>query len=301
MRNYLAYLLNKPDICGKPSRLMIEPANFCNLHCQTCPVGTGAIKKNPGIMELENFKKIIDENADYLCHITLWNWGEPFLNPKLPEIIAYARMKKIYVVTSTNGHFLDEKTALSIAQSDLNELIIALDGLTRETLSKYRNGADMQKVVQGIKNVIRYKKELKSKYPLVKLQFIVMKHNEHELRDLKKFASDLGADRITIKTFGAHLDPSSLKEFSPSAVYSRYKRIKPLEKCKKLYFGININSDGNIVPCCYDPHESCLAGNAFKEGTEKIWRNEKLNGLRQLPNEAICRNCGYNKSIYLNN
>jgi radical SAM protein with 4Fe4S-binding SPASM domain len=304
LKNYLAYFLKLPKVYGWPSRLMIEPANFCNLRCPTCPVGNGAIKKEKGIMSLENFKKIIDQTDDYLYHLTLWNWGEPFLNKDLAQMIKYAKRKNIYVITSTNGHFLDEVACSDIIDSGLDELIIALDGLSQETLSQYRVGSNFEKIVQGIKILTRLKKARKAKCPKIQLQFIVMKHNQHEVAKLKEFALNLGVDKAVIKTFGSHLDLGRLKEFEPDKKeLSRYaKSTKERNLCQRIYLGMNINYDGNVVPCCYDPLESKILGNILESGARQVWQGDKFNNFRRaiLKNKQaieICRNCDYNENI----
>lgn len=283
---------------------MVEPANFCNLKCPTCPVGTGAIKKAKGVMKLEDFKKIIDQTGDYLYHLTLWNWGEPFLNKDLDQMIKYARRKNIYVATSTNGHFLDEASCTGIIDSGLNELIIALDGLSQETLSQYRLGADFKKITQGIKTLAGLKKIKRAEYPKIQLQFIAMKHNQEEVVNLKEFARGLGVDKAVVKTFGSHLDINRLKDFEPNKKeLSRYGQpVKKRGRCFKIYLGMNINYDGAAVPCCYDPFESIILGNVLESGVKKVWQGEKFANLRRaiLKNKQaleICRNCDYDKNI----
>jgi radical SAM protein with 4Fe4S-binding SPASM domain len=303
LKNYLAFYLKSPKVFGLPSRLMIEPANFCNLRCPTCPVGAGEIVKTKGAMSLENFKKIIDETGDYLYHLTLWNWGEPFLNKDLAEMIKYARRKNIYVITSTNGHFFDERTCEAIIDSGLNELIIALDGLSQETLSQYRVGADFKKIEEGIKTLVRLKREKKSALPKLQLQFIAMKHNQHEAGKVKEFAINLGFNKAVIKTFGSHLDINRLKEFEPEGKLSRYsKPVKEQNNCQRIYLGMNINYDGTVVPCCYDPKESKVLGNVLENGVRQVWQGDKFTNFRRaiLTDKkaiGICRNCDYNKDI----
>jgi radical SAM protein with 4Fe4S-binding SPASM domain len=303
LRNYWPYFFRSSKVYGLPSRLMIEPANFCNLKCPTCPVGAGAIKKAKGVMSLENFQKIIDEAGDYLYHLTLWNWGEPFLNENLAEMIKFAKRKNIYVVTSTNGHFLTENICAALVDSGLDELIIALDGLSQQTLNQYRIGADFEKIVQGIKTLVNIKKARHSSRPKLQLQFIAMKHNQFEISKLKDFAVKLGFNKVVIKTFGSQLDLSRLKEFEPDKSFSRYeKTLKAKNSCRRIYLGLNINYDGAVVPCCYDPHESNNLGNIFSSGVKAVWQSKEFSDfrLRVLKNKnsvAICKNCDYNKDI----
>lgn len=307
LKNYWAYFIGSPRVGGLPSRLMIEPANFCNLKCPTCPVGNGAIKKAKGAMSLENFQKIIDEAGDYLYHLTLWNWGEPFLNRELARMIKCARQKNIYAVTSTNGHFLDEKSCADLIDCGLNELIIALDGLSQETLSQYRVGADFKKIVQGIKNLVELKKAKASRYPIIQLQFIAMKHNQPEIGKLEEFGRSLGVDKAVLKTFGSQLDMGRLKEFEPTEKqFSRYARqAKRKKSCRNIYLGMNINYDGTAVPCCYDPLESQALGNVFASSVKEVWQGKKFENFRQAVIKSknavsICANCDYNAKIRKN-
>lgn len=301
----LSYYLKLPKVWGKPIRLMIEPANICNLRCPTCPVGNGSIKKNKHLMTFNEFKKIVDEVGPYLYHITLWNWGEPFLNMDLSKMIKYAHSKGIFVVTSTNGHFFNDKVAADLIDSGLDELIIAVDGLSQETLSQYRIGANLASVIAGIKKITKMKKDLKKNKPIIELQFIVMKHNEHELIKLNDFGRELAVDKVIAKSFGSHLDITKLKEFEPeNKNHSRYKKnINKKNICQNVWLGININSDGNVVPCCYDPFETNLIGNVWQDGgINLIWNSDKMINFRQkiIKNKnsiKICQNCDFNNDI----
>ena len=298
----LSYFLKNTKSFGYPAKLMIEPANTCNLNCAACPVGNGEIKKTKGKLTFGDFKKIINEAGPYLYQLTLWNWGEPFLNPEIDRMVKYAVRQGIFVITSTNGHFLEGDWPKKIVLSGLDEIIIALDGLSQETLEKYRRGADFEKVVSGIKRLVEEKRKKASLKPVIQLQFIVMKHNQSELGKLKSFGKEIGVNKIVVKSFGANLDINRFKDFEPDKKYSRYKnRMSVKSFCRQLWFSLNINYDGTAVPCCYDPHEKHILGNVFQEGVKKVWQGEKmLEFRRKLINREkidICRQCAYNSKI----
>lgn len=126
---YFSMFLKTRRVWGKPLSLMIEPTNACNLQCPTCPTGNRTDKRPKGFLRLEEFKKILDELGDYLFKITLWNYGEPFINRQLVEMIELAKKKDIFIVTSTSGHFFSRKRDVErLIRSGLDELIICLDG-----------------------------------------------------------------------------------------------------------------------------------------------------------------------------
>lgn len=310
LRKKLNYFLNyffwSLGICRNqityPVFLAIEPVNFCNLGCSSCPTRTS--RKEKGRMSLENYKKIIEEVGDYLSSINLWNWGEPFLNKDVCEMIGLARAKQIEVCVNTNGTFLnDEKLAKKIIKSGLDRLVISLDGLTPETLSIYRTGANFKELIDGIKEVIKAKKESGQGKPLIEIQFIIMKHNERELPLLADFVEGLGADCLTVKTYNYFLNKEELKKFEPNQKkYSRYGRQLPVKNgCRQAWLGLNINYDGNVVPCCFDPEERYILGNVFGGGVQETWRGQPLADFRKklLYNKkeiTICRECQYNKN-----
>jgi len=55
----------------------------------------------------------------------------------------------------------------------------------------------LEKVLEGTKNIIKWKKELKSSTPHIVFQFLVVKPNEHQIEEVQQLAKDLGVDEIT--------------------------------------------------------------------------------------------------------
>lgn len=313
LKNYFYYLTKntKPD--SYPSILMVEPTNLCNLNCPLCPTGNRSLKRERGFMPLDGFKKIMDELGDYLLNLTLWNYGEPMLHKDIYEMIEYAKTKKIFIRLSTNGHFFDNKDNVKrLVLSGLDDLIIALDGASQETLSKYRIGANFEKIINGIRGVIEEKKKLGTRLPFIEIQFVIMKHNEHEVEKMKKIAQEIGADKLTLKTVTLEMETekskeelAKMKQFLPEEEkYSRYaknenelKRKKPVKnQCIRLWLSSVINWNGDVVPCCYDADGIFTFGNAFGKSFKEIWTGNNYIKFRKtvLENKKsikMCANC----------
>ena len=150
---------------GFPYMLQIEPTNFCNLSCTVCPAAANKrdLNRDRRHLRLDEFKKIVDAMEDYLLLLVMWDWGEPFLNPELPEMIRYASEKGIKTVTSTNAHFLNETHYLErILTSGLTTLIIAIDSLKQDSYEFYRRGGNLAQALAGLNNVLALKKKLHS-------------------------------------------------------------------------------------------------------------------------------------------
>ena len=301
---------------GWPTHLQIEPTNRCNLRCSLCPTTIG-MDRPLGHMGYQTFKKIIDEIGEYVFLILLWDWGEPFLNPNIYDMIFYAKKKGIKIVSSTNGHlFGNIDQAEKLITSGIDTIIFALDGISQETYEPYRQGGNLQTVLHGIRTVVERKKVLNSKTPLVNLRFIVMRHNEHEIPRLKDLARSLGVDALTLKTLNpCNLDPYSennpemrkQNELLPGDyVYRRFKydatglEVIRLRRnpCKQLWNNPVIHWSGAVCPCTYDPKEKSVLGDLNKNTFMEIWFGEAYRRLRRQfrqdwENILLCRECSY--------
>src|SRR6187551_3690684 len=160
-------LSGKPFMKGLPISIAFEPTTSCNLRCPECPSGLRSFNRPTGMLGVDLFRDVIDQLAPSLNYLTFYFQGEPFLHPQFLEMVKYASDKGIYTATSTNAHFLKDEDAKAAVLSSLDRLIISIDGTTQDTYQSYRVGGSLDKVIEGTKNIIRWKKELKSRTPHV--------------------------------------------------------------------------------------------------------------------------------------
>lgn len=302
---------------GMSTHLQVEPTTFCNLKCALCPL-SGSMDRPVGNMDIGLFRKLIDEAGDYLFLVLLWDWGEPFLNPDIYEMIACARQKGVKVMSSTNGHlFARTEHADRVVRSGIDCLIFAIDGIIQETYELYRQGGNLETALQGIRNVVAVKRALNSKTPVVNLRFIVMKHNEHEIPKLKELAKDIGVDALTLKTLNPCSDNiygekgvttiESGSNFLPAKSSYRRFRYGPDGKtlvrvknnpCKNLWNNPTVHWNGLVCPCTYDYNEKFVFGDLKTNTFRKIWSGAPYRNIRRRfrldwEKVNICRNCSY--------
>jgi radical SAM protein with 4Fe4S-binding SPASM domain len=300
----LSLILKRPVMPGLPWAISIEPTTSCNLSCPECPSGLKKFTRPTGNMSLELFKMTIDQLSPHLLYLTLYFQGEPFLNRYFIEMVKYAKEKKIYVATSTNGHFLDDNSAKRIIESGLDRLIISMDGMDQLTYEKYRKGGNLAIVQQGISNLIRLKKELSVNHPFIELQFLILGTNEHQIKEVKEYARSLKVDKLTFKS--AQLYSQVNNPFLTSInAYSRYEitpsgkleiRSKLPDRCYRMWHSPVITWDGKILPCCFDKDASRVLGDLTKSSFVTIWKSKKYKDYRKRVFSErnkidICRNC----------
>ena len=145
---------------GWPSHLRDRTGGALQPEMLLCPVTTG-MKRPQGLMAFETFTKILDEVGDHIFTLLFWGWGEPFLNPRAFDMIAYTRAKGVKVISSTNGHlFARQEYADRLVRSGLDSIIFAIDGVTQASYERFRHGGHLETVLQGIRNVADRKKAL---------------------------------------------------------------------------------------------------------------------------------------------
>ncbi len=302
---YISKWTNKPIQWGVPISITFEPTTSCNLRCPECPSGKREFTRPTGMLENDFFKSTLDELYKEISYLIFYFQGEPFLNPKFLDMVKYASAKNIYTATSTNAHYLTDAVAKQTVESGLSRLIISIDGTTQETYEQYRIGGDLKKVIEGAENVVKWKKELRSKTPHIIFQFLVVKPNEHQIKDVEVLAKKIGVDEVRFKTAQMYDYVNGNKLIPTIEKYSRYKKqtdgtytIKNemLNHCWRLWHSTVITWDGLVVPCCFDKDAQHQLGNLKTESFKKMWQGNKYQNfrsavLRSRSEIDICKNC----------
>jgi len=304
--SYFVSNLSKRNLYfGNPISISIEPTTSCNLKCPECPSGLRKFSRNTGFIEDTTIDRIMQQLSKHLMYVTFYFQGEPLLHPQFVDYVRRLKSRRLIVSTSTNAHFLNSETADSVISSGLDRLIVSLDGTDSETYLKYRRGGDFDKVIANISYFMNRKKELKSKSPFVELQFIVFKHNEHQIDAIKALGKSLGVDYVSIKTAQLY-EFEDGNDLMPGLVkYTRYTKqangkyqikSKLPNKCYRMWSGNVITWDGDVVPCCFDKDADYVFGNIVDREFDNINKSAEYNEFRHqiLTDRSkidICRNC----------
>ncbi len=310
---YISRFTKNPVQWGLPVSISFEPTTSCNLRCPECPSGLRQFTRPTGMLKKDFFTETIDDIHRHLLYLIFYFQGEPYLNTDFLDMVKYASKKGIYTATSTNAHYLTDEAARKTIESGLDRLIISIDGTTQDVYQQYRVGGHLDKVLEGAKNIVKWKKELKSKTPFVFFQFLVVKPNEHQVEDIKKLAKEIGVDEVRFKTaqvYNFENDPNQLIPENDS--YSRYKKTsdgkyaaknKLANHCWKLWHANVITWDGLVVPCCFDKDAMHQLGNLKNESFKNIWHNSNYKQFRSelmksRKNIDICSNCSEGVSVW---
>jgi radical SAM protein with 4Fe4S-binding SPASM domain len=302
---YLSRALKRPIQWGRPFTISFEPTTACNLRCPECPSGLRAFSRPTGNLKADFFRKTIDAMHQQLLYLIFYFQGEPYINPQFLDMVAYAHAKKLYTITSTNGHFLNKENARKTILSGLDRLIISVDGTTQDTYESYRKGGSLDVVLQGAKNVVDMKKAMKSSSPHIIFQFLVVRPNEHQIPQIFQLAREIGVDEVKLKTAQVYDYKHGNPLIPQNNRYARYAlqkdgtytiKNKLLNHCWKLWHSCVITWDGLVVPCCFDKDATHQLGNLNNQSFEEVWQGAPYHSFRKKLFKGrdkidICTNC----------
>jgi radical SAM protein with 4Fe4S-binding SPASM domain len=271
------------------------------------------MERPAGKMSLETYQNIIKHLGKDIFFLLIYHQGEPYINKNFFKFVEIAKQNNIYVTTSTNGHYFTDLNITKTLDSGLDSMIISLDGTTQESYQKYRVGGELNRVLDGTARLMAEKKRRKMQTPNVALQFLIMKHNEKEIPEVKKLANKLGVDRLLIKNIEVRSLSEARKWLPTDNKFRRYDFdgnkyiVKGIDKksCTRPWLSTLINWDGTFVPCCFDKNGDYQMGdiNNLAEIND-IWIGDSFTDFRTqlLQNRKsidICRNCNQGFGSFL--
>ncbi len=255
----------------------LEVASVCDLACGFCY--RQYISTPDKIMKKELAFKLIDQASKLGIPSMKFNWrGEPLLNPKLPQIIDYAKKKGILeTIINTNATKLDVKTSEEIIKSGLDIMIYSFDGGTKETYEKMRPGRfgknNFDDIYKNILNFSKIRKKLSSPFPRTKIQMILTDETRKVQNEYYNLFKDI-VDEVSVKQYterGGNLsdldknfeeklknkkndllekygkDPVLMKD-SKDNIYISEGRLP----CEQPFQRLLTTYDGKVGMCCYD-------------------------------------------------
>ncbi len=227
-----------------PLQLDFELNYSCNYSCHICTWAREirGDKNRRTWFDLAAFKEVIDEGVKKgLKAIRLNFLNEPLMRPDIVDFVSYARKAGVLdVYFSTNGSLLTKKIAEGLIESGLTRLQVSLDATTEETYSKIRQGGKLANVVSNIHNFLEIRRDLKSKTPLLRVNFVKTRDNEYELKDFIEYWKTK-VDLIGIQDY--------ININNPVLSETAFENM-PKFNCAQSFCHLTVRYNGEILPCC---------------------------------------------------
>jgi len=299
---------------GRPYMAHVSPSGICDLDCVACPSKLETTRGRQ-LLPLETFRKFVDEAGNSLLYMILWSWGEPILNPDLPEMARYAKEHGILTVSSTNLNRLTPAYADRLVRSGLDALIIAVDGTTPEAYGRYRKRGNFERVLENVRTLVKAKRENGSATPLLNLRMVVSRENEDQMEAFREMARSLGVDMVSFKAFSTRQSGENEavdRQFAPETGRLRWYRYKAgfsTDKTVRKYWcrfpwtKPMLFADGTINSCEFDLKYEAPFGNINEQSFDEIWFSDKAEAFRKAFQNnrdqfRFCDNCVYDYTTF---
>ncbi|MDI6591486.1 MAG: radical SAM protein [Patescibacteria group bacterium] len=327
--NNIEIILGRLRLLSGPQDAQIEPTNRCNQRCIMCP-RTDKLDVPIGDLSFDDFKKILNK-LPTIRNLQLNGLGEPLLNSQLPEMISYASSKGISVSINSNCALINQSLAEKLINSGLRLLKISMDSSDPEVYRVIR-GASIERTLEGIKILVKKRKEKKANLPRIWFNSIIMKQNYKEMPDILRLAENLEIDFIRFKPvdiFDLYQDRDLLveqnelkKTITKTLELTKNTNVKhnlnelledfnvyyrPKEKipCYSPWRELYIQYYGGVRLCCEFYSRKDDIGNILEEDFQKIWNGSRMRGIRKEFKKGntffpVCQSCNrFQKNVWM--
>ena len=286
-----------------PLHVDLELTFACNLRCPMCIM---SLSKNElkswgdqrARMTLETAKRLIDEGVrEGQVSLGLNGTNEPLLTPYLVDIIEYANAQGIIdIMFNINGFLLTEELSHRLIDSGLTRIMFSLDAITSDTYDKIRVRSNFNRVMDNIETFLRVKREKRAALPLVRVSFVKMSVNEHELDDfIAHWATKV--DFLSIQQYGNPFQGDGKEEKEQLRAQNLDFQFDEVFRCPQPWVRALVRNDGSVIPCCAFLGMKFDMGNIHQKSLKDLWQSEEWNELRKLHREGryaeepICKEC----------
>jgi len=214
-----------------------------------------------------------------------------------------------------NFNTVSDEMLDALVKFQFRYLSFAIDGARQETYSKYRAGGDFKQVISNIKRLIHYKKQYNSEFPSLSWQYVLMEHNESDIINAKKIASELGIPiqfKLSWDAGTAFKNREFVKKETGLKFLSREEReaatktIYSYTTCEQLFLSPQINWDGRLLGCCC-VYQDDFGVNVFEIGLQNalqspnyVLAKKMITGILPCPPNPVnipCAICGIYKKM----
>jgi radical SAM protein with 4Fe4S-binding SPASM domain len=235
------------------------------------------------------YTRLVEAAGQSAEHMMLIGLGEPLLDPKIFDRIAFCDQHKVFTLLSTNGTLLDKTATERLLDTNLEHITLSFDGSTKESFEFYRKGAKFEKVRDNFVHFARRKHERRSKIQVV-VQMVRMERNWDEVEEFSRFWCAVpGVDEVRVKA-----DETDLMR--PDAAHAPQDWQHP---CHYLWRGaMYVKHNGDIYPCCQSYNlGGAPVGNIGQSPLPEIFNSPAMVEMRQAHVSGragdipVCANC----------
>jgi len=248
-----------------------EVTDHCNATCIMCPRDKHEHGREHGIMDQAAYEKSIDEVVALGAKkVVLTGFGEPLLDKRLEKKVAYAHGKGLSTYFITNASALTAVRSRRLIEAGLDEMRVSFYGMGADTYNAVMQGLDFERTKSKVLEFLRLRDELGAK-TRVQMSYLEMPENR---RDTQAFRDFWEPKVNAIEIWRPH-------NFGDGRDYRHRLDDSQKTSCGRPENGpLQIQWNGEVIPCCYDYNNQIILGNAFEQPVLELLNGPKYRLLR---------------------
>ena len=271
-----------------PLLIQVFPIYACNFKCEFCIHGIEREKhgyiSNTTMMDMDLYCKIIEDIKKSGMKVKMLRFaaiGEPLLHQDIAKMIQIAVEADVAesVDIVTNGSLLTKELSDALIAAKLSRLRISVEGLCDEDYQRRcKCRVSFSEFVDNITYFYQHRKDTKI-----------------YIKIIDYMVQDEASKKLFFETFGLICDSIAIEHLTPTIADIDYDEISDgmvLNKgqngeclveanvCPQGFYMMQINPDGNVVPCCSMKYPAVL-GNVKEHSVQEIWKGDAFNSFRR--------------------
>ena len=289
---------------GTPYLIQMFPCYSCNFRCEFCIHALD--RKDHGyisdctLMDMELYRKCIQDMTQFPQKLKMLRFaaiGEPLIHPQIAEMVAYAKQAAIAesVDIVTNASLLTHELSDALIDAGLDRLRISVEGLSGEDyLKRTKANINFDRFVEEIRYFYEHSNHTHVYIKII--DYMVQKREEQEkfLSLFQPICHSIAIEHLTPTI--AEIDYGKISEGKQNNKAQNGATLLHAEVCPQGFYMMQINPDGNVVPCCSMKYPAVL-GDTKKQSVRDIWNGERFQHFRRHMLESrekaspICAQC----------
>jgi len=290
-----------------PLVVYIEPSGYCNLRCKFCPHGIKGADFKRDMMSLELFKKMTEnltEFDDKIKLLRICGNGEPLLNKNIVNMLKYSYMNKISekIELVTNGLLINDNLIQSLPLY-LDRIICSIEGLDDGEYERISGvNVDFPAFLSRLSALYAHRQDCKVH---IKINSAGISSEAMKAKFFDLFSDK--CDEIFVENI-VEMWPQYNTSYSTGKFrWMGYGEKKEHKVCVQIFKGMQVQANGEVVPCCVDWNRKNIIGDINIISLKDIWRGSKLRDLQiahlagRKPEIEPCKNCAMNDYCDIDN
>ena len=223
--------------------VFLDPVLACNFRCKMCNFSNDNYvkEKMKGVLKEEDLEQIAKVSFKNALKLQIGCAAEPTLfkhNQKLIEIAKRYKVPHISMVT--NGNLLTELDITNYVNAGLNEFIISVHGVTKETYESFMEKGSFDLFHQTLALITEQKKS--NPQLLLRINYTFNEDNFYELTDLFTSYKQYAIDVVQLRP---------IDRVGEGTVYNNYSLKKIEIDYKTISYQLKVESEKRAITFIY--------------------------------------------------